>query len=110
MQLVAHVTGGQVIAGGKREYGRAGSKSRRSGLFDGFRRHEEMTAWMSMAITWTCRPRATSSRRQRERSDRGMRHKTKPIHCVQFPEVAHTPRGGELISNFLFRICEAEPS
>src|SRR5512142_1848757 len=41
----------------------------------------------------------------------GMRHRTKPIHAVQFhPEVAHTPRGGEIISNFLFEICKAEPS
>jgi GMP synthase (glutamine-hydrolysing) len=29
---------------------------------------------------------------------------------VQFhPEVAHTPRGGELISNFLFNVCHATP-
>jgi GMP synthase (glutamine-hydrolysing) len=40
-----------------------------------------------------------------------MRHKTKPIHAVQFhPEVAHTPRGGEIIANFLFQVCRAEPS
>jgi len=40
-----------------------------------------------------------------------IRHKTKPIHAVQFhPEVSHTPRGGEIISNFLFGICHAEPS
>jgi GMP synthase (glutamine-hydrolysing) len=30
---------------------------------------------------------------------------------VQFhPEVAHTPRGGEVISNFLFGVCKAEPT
>src|SRR6266542_1366026 len=39
------------------------------------------------------------------------RSRTRPIYGVQFhPEVAHTPRGGEIISNFLFNICKAEPS
>src|SRR5204862_7489850 len=40
-----------------------------------------------------------------------LRQRERPIHCVQFhPEVAHTPRGGEVIANFLFRVCHAEPS
>jgi GMP synthase (glutamine-hydrolysing) len=40
-----------------------------------------------------------------------MRHATRPIHCVQFhPEVAHTPRGAEIVSNFLFNVCHAEPT
>jgi GMP synthase (glutamine-hydrolysing) len=40
-----------------------------------------------------------------------MRHVTRPIHCVQFhPEVAHTPRGGALIENFLFDVCHAQPT
>jgi GMP synthase (glutamine-hydrolysing) len=41
----------------------------------------------------------------------GMRHRTRPVFGVQFhPEVAHTPRGGELIANFLFPVCGAEPT
>src|SRR5690349_7598012 len=35
------------------------------------------------------------------------RHETRPIHRVQFhPEVAHTPRGTELVANFLFDVCK----
>jgi GMP synthase (glutamine-hydrolysing) len=38
-------------------------------------------------------------------------NETRPIYGVQFhPEVAHTPRGGEIISNFLFGVCKAEPT
>jgi GMP synthase (glutamine-hydrolysing) len=33
------------------------------------------------------------------------------IHCVQFhPEVAHTPRGEEILANFVFRIAGATAS
>jgi GMP synthase (glutamine-hydrolysing) len=40
----------------------------------------------------------------------GMQHDTKPIYGLLFhPEVAHTPRGGEIIHNFLFGICGCTP-
>jgi len=39
-----------------------------------------------------------------------MQHATKPIFGVLFhPEVAHTPRGGEILHNFLFDICGCTP-
>jgi GMP synthase (glutamine-hydrolysing) len=40
-----------------------------------------------------------------------MRHESKPVHAVQFhPEVAHTARGADIISNFVFDVCGARPS
>jgi GMP synthase (glutamine-hydrolysing) len=39
-----------------------------------------------------------------------MEHGSKPLFAVQFhPEVAHTPRGGEILNNFLFEICACTP-
>ncbi len=39
------------------------------------------------------------------------RHESRPIFGVQFhPEVAHTPRGRELIENFLFEVCGLHPT
>jgi GMP synthase (glutamine-hydrolysing) len=113
MQLIAHISGGKVLAGGRREYGRAEVEvDETAGLFAGFRPHESMTAWMSHGDHVDVPPDGyvvTASSGSIPIA--AMRHTTRPIHCVQFhPEVAHTPRGSELISNFLFRVCKAEPS
>jgi GMP synthase (glutamine-hydrolysing) len=113
MQLVAHVAGGDVIGAGRREYGRAELVVEEPcGLFEGFERHESMTVWMSHGDHVDVPPPGfvvTASSQSVPIA--GMRHREKPVHCVQFhPEVAHTPRGSELISNFLFGICHAQPS
>jgi len=113
MQLVAQVSGGDVIGAGRREYGRAELVIEEAcGLFDGFERHEALTVWMSHGDHVDVPPAGfvvTASSQSVPIA--GMRHREKPIHCVQFhPEVAHTPRGSELISNFLFGICHAQPS
>ena len=98
---------------GRREYGRsdlAVEEPRAS--FDGFTPNESMTVWMSHGDHVDAPPPGyvvTASSGSVPIA--AMRHSEKPIYCVQFhPEVAHTPRGGELISNFLFRRlpCAAE--
>ncbi|HEX5831291.1 MAG TPA: glutamine-hydrolyzing GMP synthase [Gemmatimonadaceae bacterium] len=113
MQMVAYLAGGKVIGAGRREYGRAElAVVEPSGLFDGFQPGERLTVWMSHGDHVDEPPPGfvvTASSGSVPIA--GMRHREKPIHCVQLhPEVAHTPRGGELIANFLFGICKAEPS
>ena len=113
MQLIAHVQGGKVIGAGKREYGRSELRvTEPRGLFEGFSSNEAVGVWMSHGDHIDVPPAdyvVTAS------SDTvpiaAFRHRSKPIHAVQFhPEVVHTPRGGEVISNFLFGACKAEPS
>ena len=113
MQVIAQVSGGAVIGAGRREYGRAELVVEEPcGLFDGFAAHESMAVWMSHGDHVDAPPPGyvvTASSKSVPIA--AMRHRERPIHCVQFhPEVAHTPRGGELIANFLFRVCHAEPS
>jgi len=113
MQLLAHVSGGQVIGAGRREYGRAELKVLEpSGVFAGFTGDEKVAVWASHGDHVEQVPKdfvVTAS--SASVAIAGMRHKSKPVHCVQFhPEVAHTPRGREIIANFLFDICHAEPS
>ncbi|MEO7086169.1 MAG: glutamine-hydrolyzing GMP synthase [Gemmatimonadaceae bacterium] len=113
MQLVAHLSKGEVVNAGRHEYGRAElTVDESAGLFDGLKVGEAMTVWMSHGDHVDVPPPGyvvTASSRSVPIAS--MRHKTKPIHCVQFhPEVAHTQRGGEVIANFLFGVCHAQPS
>ena len=113
MQLIAHIEGGQVIRTDRREYGRAEMKVLEpAGLFAGFSKDEPVTAWMSHGDHIEKPPkgyRVTAESNGNPIS--AFRHETRPIFGVQFhPEVAHTPRGGEVISNFLFAICKAQPT
>ncbi|MDO8500316.1 MAG: glutamine-hydrolyzing GMP synthase [Gemmatimonadaceae bacterium] len=111
MQLIAYVLGADVKRAGRREYGRAEIQVAESGgLFEGFEAGEEFSAWMSHGDHIESPPGgyvtiAASS----GNPVTAFRHESKPVYGVQFhPEVAHTPRGGEIISNFLFGICGAK--
>ena len=113
MQLIAHIEGGQVIRTDRREYGRAEMiVLEPDGIFAGFSKNEPVTTWMSHGDHIEEPPkgyRVTALSNGNPIS--AFQNETRPIYGVQFhPEVAHTPRGGEIVSNFLFAICKAEPS
>ena len=113
MQLIAHLEGGAVERAGRREYGRAEVDVAESdGVLAGFSPGERFTAWMIHGDHVERPPKGYRVTARSVNSPvAAMRHETKPIYGVQFhPEVAHTPRGGEIISNFLFGICNAVPS
>jgi GMP synthase (glutamine-hydrolysing) len=111
MQLLAQLSGGEVKPASRREYGRANVTVQGGRLFQGFGKGEETPVWMSHGDHVDVPPpgyRVTAS------SDNSpiaaFEHQERPIFGVQFhPEVAHTPRGGEIISNFLFEVCGCTP-
>ncbi len=112
MQLLAHLSGGAVRPSGEREYGRAEIVVQEgAGLFAGFEPQERMTVWASHSDRLDAPPprfRVTASSANAPIA--AMQHETKPLFGVLFhPEVAHTPRGGEIIHNFLFGICSCAP-
>ena len=113
MQLIAQQFGGEVLRGGQRQYGRdAIHRTRESKLFRGFADDEPITVWMSHGDHVEQAPpgfRVIAAGSGNPVS--AFEHESRPIFGVQFhPEVAHTPRGGELLANFLFDVCGAAPS
>ncbi|HEY3218315.1 MAG TPA: glutamine-hydrolyzing GMP synthase [Candidatus Limnocylindria bacterium] len=108
MHLMAHVLGGEVVLEGKREFGPATlSIDDPSGLFEGLGTSER--AWMSHGDTVKRLPPgfhgiATTERLPLAAMSDGARR-----FAVQFhPEVMHTPRGAEVLRNFLYRVCGCE--
>ncbi len=112
MQLMARAAGGRVERAGEREYGHAALEvAESSGLFSGFEPGEHLNVWMSHADRVDEPPPGYTAIGASENTPvAAMAHRDKPLIGVQFhPEVAHTPRGGELLRNFLFRVCQCTP-
>ncbi|MGD0836082.1 MAG: glutamine-hydrolyzing GMP synthase [Polyangia bacterium] len=113
VQLTSLLLGGQVTAADRREYGRATVRIEQSSeLFHGFATGEEVAVWMSHgdrveSLPTGLRAIATSANCPLAAIE-GVERK---FWGVQFhPEVVHTPRGTEILGNFLFRICGCDPS
>jgi GMP synthase (glutamine-hydrolysing) len=111
MQLLAQLSGGKVERADRREYGRAMVEVKGGRLFQGFGHGEETPVWMSHGDHVDTPPSGYSiTASSRNAPVAAFEHDRKPLYGVQFhPEVAHTPRGGELLHNFLFEICGCLP-
>jgi len=111
MQLLAHLSGGKVIRANRREYGRADVKIRGGRLFQGFGAGEETPVWMSHGDHVDTPPPGYCVTASSDNSPvAAFEHGELPLFGVQFhPEVAHTPRGGEMLNTFLFDICGCSP-
>jgi GMP synthase (glutamine-hydrolysing) len=108
MQLVAQALGGEVEAAERREYGRAEIDVEVAGrLFEGL--DARQTVWMSHGDRVTELPpdfllTASTSNAPAVAFESELRQ----IWGIQFhPEVHHTLAGGEILRNFLYRICGA---
>jgi GMP synthase (glutamine-hydrolysing) len=111
MQLTAQALGGEVLAGEKREYGKAMMHVTDPDcpLFMGLER--DLLVWMSHGDKVTVLPEGFGTVAASENCAlAAMQHASRRIFGVQFhPEVVHTPQGAEMLWNFAFRICHCQP-
>lgn len=114
MQLIVQALGGKVERGEKREYGRAYLiVLEDSPLWEGFvKKGRRKRVWMSHGDRVVKLPsRFVILAKSHNSPIAAMGHPQKGFYGVQFhPEVIHTPRGKQLIRNFLFNICHCHAS
>jgi GMP synthase (glutamine-hydrolysing) len=113
VQLTAFTFGGKVVPAERREYGRASVRVKDPGeLFHGFAPNEDIAVWMSHGDRIESLPPGFSVIGESPNCPAAaVAAPDRRFWGVQFhPEVAHTPRGGEILANFVFRICGCAPS
>lgn len=107
MQVLAHFLGGKVEKGLKREYGKTTLNVIDSScaLFRGL--PATMVVWNSHGDKLTALPKDFVVVATSENSDyAAIENPSKKFFGLQFhPEVAHTPLGKEILSNFVHSIC-----
>ncbi len=110
-QLMAHELGGEVLPASKREYGPATvSITRPDPLFEGVDR--EQPVWMSHGDSIVRLPDGFVATAQTDSTPyAGLVDPTRHLYGIQFhPEVAHTPRGRDILRNFVLGIAGARPT
>jgi len=105
-QLMAYQLGGRVTPGENREYGKTELEIMDSeGLFAGL--DSRLVCWMSHGDLVETAPEGfLVSARTASTPVAAMEDRKRRLYGVQFhPEVVHTPRGVEILRNFLYRQC-----
>jgi len=108
MQLIADCMGGKLGQSVNREYGFTTIEvADNSQLFQGFELHEKTIVWMSHADHVVAMPPGFKLLAKTETTPiSAMANPQKKMYAVQFhPEVVHTARGRDILSNFLFEVA-----
>jgi GMP synthase (glutamine-hydrolysing) len=110
-QLMTHELGGDVVPATKREYGPATvTISDGSALFEGL--DADQPVWMSHGDSITKLPEGFEpTARTDPTTFAGLQAPGRQLYGIQFhPEVAHTPRGRDVLRNFVVGIAGATPA
>jgi GMP synthase (glutamine-hydrolysing) len=106
MQLMAHHLGGEVEFSARREYGPGIlNVTNGSPLFDGI--GDQLDIWNSHGDKVTALPAGFRAAARTENSKfAAIEDPKRELYALQFhPEVSHTPRGKEILQNFVYHIC-----
>jgi len=106
MQFMMHALGGKVESAPKREYGLAELQVHdQQGIFCGIK--TATPCWMSHGDSASRLPAGFKITASTENTvAAAVENLEEKLYGLQFhPEVAHTPQGKKMLSNFLFRIC-----
>jgi len=113
VQLIAHLLGGKVERAAAREYGAARVVVEQPiGVLGRFTKNETLDVWMSHGDRIESLPAGFSTLGTSDNTPFcAVGNAAKKIYGVQFhPEVAHTPRGEEILAAFLFDVAGLTPS
>jgi GMP synthase (glutamine-hydrolysing) len=106
LMLMAHHLGGRVVFTGRREYGAGILHIKNASELLG-ELGEQLDVWNSHGDEVTALPKGFRVAGTTEGCDfAAVEDSQRKLYGLQFhPEVAHTPRGREILQNFLFHIC-----
>jgi GMP synthase (glutamine-hydrolysing) len=110
VQLMAHILGGKVEHSAEREYGPGQLHvTRKSPIFAGV--EGPLDVWNSHGDKLTKLPKGFHAVAKTDNSPySAVEDPKRRFYGLQFhPEVAHTPRGKELLENFIREVCQALP-
>lgn len=110
MQILTHMFGGKVKETADREYGRAELFiDSNKGIFESL--PGNLTCWMSHGDEVKKLPLGfTAIAHTLNNPVAAIANRPKKIYGVQFhPEVVHTQRGAQILTNFLFQVCGCLP-
>ena len=106
LMLMAHHLGGKVVFTGRREYGAGMLRvTADSQLFEGL--GQQLDVWNSHGDEVTALPEGFRVVATTEGCDYAVvEDRQRKLYGLQFhPEVVHTPRGKEILQNFVYHIC-----
>ncbi|NJD03892.1 MAG: glutamine-hydrolyzing GMP synthase [Ruminiclostridium sp.] len=106
MQLMGYMLGGEVVKADQREYGKMDiNVDTESVLFEGI--EPNTTCWMSHTYYVKKPPEGFKNVASSSNCPVGaMENADKKFYGVQFhPEVMHTPKGRQMLNNFLYKVC-----